>query len=39
MKIIAVALNTSREAIRNKVLYSILVFACLFTGISARCSY
>jgi ABC-type transport system involved in multi-copper enzyme maturation permease subunit len=35
MKVLAVALNTSREAIRNKVLYSILLFACLVTGISA----
>ena len=32
MKIFAIALNTSREAIRNKVLYSILLFACLVTG-------
>ncbi len=35
MKVLAIALNTSREAIRNKVLYSILLFACLVTGISA----
>jgi ABC-type transport system involved in multi-copper enzyme maturation permease subunit len=35
MKVLALALNTSREAIRNKVLYSILLFACLLTGISA----
>lgn len=35
MKVFAIALNTSREAIRNKVLYSILLFACLVTGISA----
>jgi len=34
MKVLAIALNTSREAIRNKVLYSILLFACLLTGIS-----
>jgi ABC-type transport system involved in multi-copper enzyme maturation permease subunit len=34
MKIFAIALNTSREAIRNKVLYSILLFACLVTAIS-----
>ena len=27
MKILAIALNTSREAIRNKILYSILLFA------------
>ena len=35
MKVFAIALNTSREAIRNKVLYSILLFACLVTGTSA----
>lgn len=35
MKVLAIALNTSREAIRNKVLYSILFFACLLTGVSA----
>lgn len=35
MKVFAIALNTSREAIRNRVLYSILLFACLVTGISA----
>jgi len=35
MKVLAIALNTGREAIRNKVLYSILLFACLVTGISA----
>lgn len=35
MKVLAIALNTSREAIRNKVLYVILFFACLVTGISA----
>jgi len=35
MKILAVALNTWREAIRNKVLYSILFFACLITAVSA----
>lgn len=35
MKVLAIALNTSREAIRNKVLYSILLFACLVTAISA----
>jgi ABC-type transport system involved in multi-copper enzyme maturation permease subunit len=35
MMILAIALNTSREAIRNKVLYSILLFACLVTAISA----
>lgn len=35
MKVVAIALNTCREAIRNKVLYSLLLFACLVTGISA----
>lgn len=35
MKILAIALNTSREAIRNKALYSILLFACVITGVSA----
>jgi ABC-type transport system involved in multi-copper enzyme maturation permease subunit len=35
MKILAIAITTGREAIRNKVLYSILLFACLLTGISA----
>lgn len=35
MKIFAIALNTSREAIRDKVLYSILLFACVVTGVSA----
>jgi ABC-type transport system involved in multi-copper enzyme maturation permease subunit len=35
MKVLAIARNTSREVIRNKVLYSIFLFACLFTGISA----
>jgi ABC-type transport system involved in multi-copper enzyme maturation permease subunit len=35
MKVLAIALNTGREAIRNKVLYSIFLFACLVTAISA----
>ena len=35
MKVFAIALNTSREAIRNKVLYSIFLFACVVTGVSA----
>ncbi len=35
MKVLAIALNTCREAIRNKILYSILLFACLVTAISA----
>jgi len=29
MRVIAIALNTAREALRNKVLYSIVLFACL----------
>lgn len=35
MKILAIALNTTREAVRNKILYSILLFACLLTAVSA----
>jgi len=35
MKVFAIALNTAREAIRNKILYSILLFAFLMVGISA----
>jgi ABC-type transport system involved in multi-copper enzyme maturation permease subunit len=35
MKIFAIAINTTREAIRNKVLYSNFLFACLVTAISA----
>ena len=35
MKVLAIALNTCREAVRNKVLYSIFFFACLLTGIGA----
>jgi ABC-type transport system involved in multi-copper enzyme maturation permease subunit len=35
MKVLAIAVNTSREAIRNKVLYSIMLFAALLTGIAA----
>lgn len=35
MKVLAIALNTWRESIRSKVLYSILLFACLITAISA----
>ncbi len=34
-KILALALNTTREAIRNRVLYSIIAFAILMVGISA----
>ena len=35
MKVAAIALNTCREAIRNRILYSILFFACLITGVAA----
>jgi len=35
MKVFAIALNTCREAIRDKVLYSILLFACVVTAVSA----
>ena len=35
MKVIAIAINTSREAIRNKVLYTIMLFAALMIGIAA----
>lgn len=34
-KILAVAMNTGREAIRNKVLYTIMLFAVLMTCIAA----
>jgi ABC-type transport system involved in multi-copper enzyme maturation permease subunit len=34
-KILAIALNTAREAIRNRILYSILFFAVLMVGVSA----
>jgi ABC-type transport system involved in multi-copper enzyme maturation permease subunit len=34
-KVFAIALNTAREAVRNRVLYSILFFAVLMVGISA----
>jgi ABC-type transport system involved in multi-copper enzyme maturation permease subunit len=34
-KIVAIALNTAREAIRNRILYSILFFAVLMVGVSA----
>lgn len=34
-KILALALNTTREAIRNRVLYSILAFAVLMVAVSA----
>jgi Cu-processing system permease protein len=35
MKILAIALNTFREAIRNQILYSILFFAVLVVALSA----
>jgi ABC-type transport system involved in multi-copper enzyme maturation permease subunit len=35
MKVLAIALNTFREAIRNKILYSILLFACVVVAISS----
>ena len=35
MKIFAIALNTAREAIRNRILYSILFFAVLMVAIAA----
>ncbi len=33
-KVLALALNTTREAVRSRVLYSILAFAILMVGIS-----
>ncbi len=35
MKVLALALNTAREAIRNRILYSILFFAALMVGIAS----
>lgn len=35
MKVFAIALNTAREALRNKLLYSILLFACLVVAVAA----
>jgi ABC-type transport system involved in multi-copper enzyme maturation permease subunit len=35
MKILALALNTAREAVRNRLLYSIVFFAVIMVGISA----
>ena len=35
MKIFAIALNTFREAIRNKILYSVIFFAAFLVLISA----
>src|SRR5690242_2971457 len=34
-KILALALNTAREAVRNRILYSILFFAVLMVAVSA----
>ena len=34
MKISAIALNTFREAVRDRILYSILAFALLLIGAS-----
>jgi ABC-type transport system involved in multi-copper enzyme maturation permease subunit len=35
MKTLAIARNTEREALRNKVLYSIVAFAALVVGVAA----
>jgi ABC-type transport system involved in multi-copper enzyme maturation permease subunit len=35
MRVLAICLNTFREALRNKILYSVLFFAVLLIGISA----
>jgi ABC-type transport system involved in multi-copper enzyme maturation permease subunit len=35
IKVIAIALNTFKEAVRNKVLYFLLIFALLIMGFSA----
>jgi ABC-type transport system involved in multi-copper enzyme maturation permease subunit len=35
MKVRAIAMNTAREALRSKVLYSILAFAVLVVGVAA----
>jgi ABC-type transport system involved in multi-copper enzyme maturation permease subunit len=35
MKLLAVALNTFREAVRNKILYSLVFFAALVVAIAA----
>lgn len=34
-KVFAIAFNTAREAVRNRILYSILFFAALMVGVSA----
>ena len=33
-KVLAIALNTFKEAVRNKVLYFLLIFALLIMGFS-----
>ena len=38
MKVIAIALNTFREAVRNKVFYTLLFFAVVFAGFSVSLS-
>lgn len=35
MRMFAIALTTSREALRNKLLYSIILFAALVVGVAA----
>lgn len=35
MKVFVIALNTFREAVRNKILYSVVLFAILLVGVSA----
>lgn len=35
MKVWAIALNTFREAVRNKILYSVILFAVLVVAVSA----
>jgi len=38
MKLLAIALNTFREAVRNKVFYTLLFFAVIFAGFSVAFS-
>lgn len=38
MKLLAMAINTFREAIRNKILYTLIFFAVAFTGFSVLMS-
>lgn len=35
MRVFAIALNTAREAVRNKILYSVMFFAALLTATAA----